>query len=49
MIQFKISRMVLLNNLWEVSSDRNLFTLITELKDFPYKKVEVQLADAEAA
>lgn len=34
MIQLKISRVALLNRLWEVNPDRSMFSLIIELKDF---------------
>lgn len=49
MIQLKISRVALLNHLWEVNPDRSVFSLIIELKDFSYMKVKVQLADAKDA
>ena len=38
--QLNISGVVLLNHLWEVSSDRSMSNLNIELKDFAYMKVK---------
>lgn len=49
MILLQISRVALLNQLWEFNPDRSMFSLIIELKDLVYMKAKVQLADAENA